>query len=1647
MEVIRVRERLPPGGKVGLYALGPEEIRFDDVKLRALTQVPLRNAGEVAYQALFQDGTFIRPPAWFRAGTPEDAVELAPGRAGHDQILVVGRPHHRHTAFSATFAPAGETWSVGLICGFRSPDRPYYRFVMERDHGREAFRLERVRRGGIQTVDGWDRPVPPESGPARPRLMVDGTVPGRLNLLCDEVLVLMLPLDAPLEGASGLLVGPRTGTTVRDLQYAFERERFFEQEQKNQVFREDNFMRHWASPEGQWITGPEGTLWHKGDFFSDYSVRLPCIAGSELHAGAADGAAEGAMIVSVGKESIVLSVREPGAAEPVRYEHALRPPEGATAESLSYEFHHEGYWCWVSVDGAILARHRLTVPCPGTRCFVKGMGLAQTARSRVTRANVIDDFFNESPYRWTVNGGTWQIINRFQCTPSWSHMAGESADGMAALWYKMAFAGDLTLEFYAGTRHGWYDRCGDLNCTVMADTTSPGRGYTVTCTEYDYNLSQNWNTLYRNGEVMARSDKYTVPRRRAGSVRKYMDPLIAEGRPVHGAWYYIKLRKIGRRVEYYFDNEPVFATEDENVLNEGLVGIWTFIHSMTVAQVKITFQKAWPRPFPVWRLPRNQPPPAPAPAGESAPGPEATSAQTSTSAPAAPPVWPLTVGGFPVESLHAGLWSTTDTVGHALLEPLRISPAALRLENRLGSGNMLMKPTLPPVPLHRLAGWRFQVRRTPGACFNLYYTIGTAGADGTFTPLQACFHRITGCDFSDGAYRCTGQSAVPPTDRVDRPGGPWHTVTAWIPSAVRSPEDEGRGLAVRLDGFGNLQPSPVLCGLRGNVPGDGYVVRDLTPVFFGVPEPALGAEAGSLRVTVLDAPRGRLLGEASGDGLQPGLAELLKQVSKDGLNTVWLRVADGNGNVLSHSLAWVQLPAVPSVSLAWDPDCLDTLRLDLREGFPDPRLTAATVTLGETALPVEPVGNEEARRIRLPRGPARPTGEFAVTLALAGQTSAYRFGPAAQPRNPPPVLLAVEGLKSFCSTFEGPEPAPLAFSNDGRMAILHDDPVQGRFLQVRNRDLEQRLATPFNLGFSIAEFPLLQMRYRAFDMTHASIAFANYHYIRLNDDLPGAVPVRLAQDLVFDEAWHTWTGVVADGFNQKPFAVNRFTPQSMTLGSAGSPDQTGRYSRWHLDDVVFGPAVSRPEQLAFVPRYEDSDGVGTVLAAISAGGTAYADFDAERRGALVWQPCEPGKPLALSFEGLADGPHHLLLRAVDTRGAESAVTDIPFLLDTRPLEVAASFGALADPASNGVALNVVFENHGGAPWAIEKASFFVAGDALPKVPAWTSLFDHSPERDVLTLNYPLICRTYLNKASDGETIEFAIDGIADGAGNASPRLAVPIKVDHAADKTGPAWYYLQFESSVHWWWNWDGYRNASQAFSAGQYNQAGVVHNAGESPYLQHLTYYATGDLSRAVTWNPNVHPWLSFRMRLPAFRPNRPPQLHMILATTDGRVYSISLTAPGTADTELNRTRQIQWDPGKWNRLAFNVRDLMKAAGLTDEVLGKTVIASVTVQRRGTHHQEPLFLDDFFIHGPAAEPSKPDPLQWYAYDASGVASLQVECVADDDQVQWTEELPLTGADLNTLRGKLPGPHAWLRCSARDKAGNLSVPFWLPLAR
>ncbi|NOY80834.1 MAG: hypothetical protein GXP31_07490, partial [Kiritimatiellaeota bacterium] len=609
IRVAGVSETLPPGGRIGLYADTAKEARFDDVKLDAVGELHLRNVEHIRFYTLLHKGGFFRDRSFWHAATPPDQLDLRPPRSRRDQELIFGRPTHGGVVFRAEFAPTQAPFTVGLVSGFTHESRPYYRFRYSRTALAEGFALERVLlHKPIRTLYAWDQPLPAGKDPDQPvTLMADASTPGELRLYRNGQLVLIQDVAETakkLPGAAGLFVGRNSAVVVRDLDYRFKRLHDYKEKiEKNEIFKTDPFMRNWSSPEGQWIAGAGGHMWHKSDFFGRFDIRLPSVKGAELEVGIPDDAETGMIAVKVGNGKITLAVGRDPKAPQFTKTVPIQPPAGKPQETVPFRLYYESYWTWLKLGDKVVARTRLPKPLHGTRVWVSGFKTEHLAQSRVNRYMVKDDLFSEAPHDWLAQGGTWQIINRFQCTPSWSHMIGESGDGLAAFWHKYLYGGDFTLEFYAGIRHGWYQRPGDLNCTVMAAETVPGSGYTVTATEYDPNLSENWSSFYRNGKRLLRSEKYLVPRRRKGYERKYLNPLLAKGRPIHGAWYYIKLRRIGRKLEYYFDNQLVFTWVDKEPIPEGLVGIWTFKQAMTVARIKISARTIRPRPFAFRLLP------------------------------------------------------------------------------------------------------------------------------------------------------------------------------------------------------------------------------------------------------------------------------------------------------------------------------------------------------------------------------------------------------------------------------------------------------------------------------------------------------------------------------------------------------------------------------------------------------------------------------------------------------------------------------------------------------------------------------------------------------------------------------------------------------------------------------------------------------------------------------------------------------------------------------------------------------------------------------------------------------------------------------------------------------------------------------------
>ena len=1646
-QLIDVPVELPCGGRFGLFVDGPNPARFDDVVVRPNHDLDLSDLEDVRRYAVTEHGRLLPPRRQATSsGSPAGSVlRVAPDSS--ERWLCIGSPSHAPHVFEATFTPSGTSPAFGLVSGYTSATGTHYRLVCRLSAANEVFTLEKVAPGTNRVVERITMPRTAEAALDRPvRLTSDPTDGHALRLYRDGELVLVHHAPALSAGASGVYLGANTGARVDALDYRFPGDHPFRNRyEKNPLFNKDPYMLHWSSPEGQWIWFKDGTTWFKGDLFGRFSMLLPHVTNSVVHLGVGEGRTNGTLVVSADPTNVVLCT----AVDTTNRSVFGRVPVSSLATNAKgqavYDIHRDGRWIWLSSNGRLLFKHHLARPLGGTRVRVDGFSRANLALTRIEQYNVKDYLFTQSPYEWLINGGRWEVVNRFQCDPRWSHMNGESADGVAALWGKYRVRGDFCAEMYAAIRHGttWYSRTGDLNMTVMGDATSPSRGYTVTCTGWDFDQSQLFTRLYRNGTVIAVSDKYLVPRQRAGSVRKGYVPLVSKAlsyRDVHRAWYYIKFRRIGKTLEYYFDNELVFSVEDDEPLDEGSFGIWTFMNSMVIARAKLAAEHIEPKSVVFKPI-----------------SPAAALAWPPTPAPPLVMARDILNAGRPLDMTLPEHWELEDSVGHARMIPgvTAEGVSTFAMKNTLGSGPMFARCTLPPVPYYELAGWTFFVKQTPGAQFNVHYSVGTK-KNGTYTPRHHYFHRISGTDFTKGDYVMAGETLVAGTPMITNS---WHTCVPWTPVDVwlppmRRPSSTETGVTwlARFEGFGNLQPSYVLQGLHGNAPGEAYAVKGLTAVHYTKPTLSLTTNASApVSLTVLDCATGTRLATCR------SVEELQTWVdghSATGLVRTQI-LHERKSDMAAANLSWISLPAQPDVTCAWSDTRPDSIEVRLNSDFPDPRFRSARIASAGGHRLRSRADGPGCLWAPLPRRAdlvvTNKSIRVPVVATLAGQTVNYSLVAGDHTNRCGPVLVKLEGLTPFLENYEAGGWGRISEPSYARMRIQHHDPLQGRYLEVFNPGTASKLKATFTTEFYHSKYPVAQFRYRAGTMDFISMYLAYYSYVNLGEAYSRAKTVRYGEPLERDGQWHTWCGITADAMPGGSLSRYRYYMKYVTLGSISTTDQTGRHSELALDDFVFGPAVSTAEQLTFTPIYFDFIAGARVSMVVSGGPTPYHELGSKERLALRWRDIPNETPATPSLEGLEDGVHHILLRATSADNIASPVADVPFLLDRKTNAVTHAFAAATEVLRNGTVLNIDFANDGGSPLELIGLKLAFDGQAVG-ASSFESDVEHTPERDRLALNWPYLLRSHLNAMTNGQSGNLVLSGIRDGAGNAVADHAIPIKMDYAADKTPPTLVSPCYPSNVMWCAEWESAmyarkrRAQERAWGATTSHSVTLVRTLNEEPYLSTRTLYTSSSMWQTFAephWDTTKFPDLAFRIRRPDMATNDTSLIYLQLLFADKQAVSVALAGQDSTKKIPPLPQPIAWQPNVWHTVALNIPELLMQLG-KNETVKSTRITRVLFGMRNSRSKLHLNLQNVF----AFAPWRPeDTVSISTYDASGVAGIDwgyaPATTGEVPDGQWQ-----TIADTELTPAKLPPPpagSAWIAVRARDKAGNVSFATRIPL--
>ncbi|MFT5131258.1 MAG: hypothetical protein ACI8W8_004894, partial [Rhodothermales bacterium] len=1159
---------------------------------------------------------------------------------------------------------------------------------------------------------------------------------GHLRCYRDDELVFRHPLKTPLVGAAGIYSGRGHQTLVRKVDYRIEAPPpLRDQREKNTVFQADPFMRHWSSPEGNWYTDSEKRTWHKSDFFGRFRLHMPWAEDSEVHIGLRDGKATGPYFLRCGAEKLTL------------FDASENPIASIDkSDGDHWDLHADGFYLTLGI-GDRQHIQRIPAPLAGTRIRIEGFTNKTLADSWVDRYLVKDYLFTEAPHEWVINGGKWQVINRFQCDPRFSHLNGENKRDRAAMWTKYDFSGDFCIELYAGIRHGdWYNRCGDINMTMMNRQHTPSRGYTVTCTEWDPEHSQEWSTFFREGAALARSDAYMVPRIRAGNKRKVTDPLINSGRDVHGAWYYLKLRRIGKRITYYFDNEEIFSLVDDDPLQDGPFGLWTFLNSLVVARVKIAAEGITPRQISFRRL--NP---------DAVPRVIAESASVET---------PLYTDSFTSVNAGAYSWTADDPVSQPVLSWREYPghPPAFTMRNRLGGGAFFAKSAMAFLRTSQLAGFRFDLRRDDEARFNFHYRVHGKGK-----LIEKAFMQLCGSDYDRGTYRMHGEAAIPARREYTQ-------IDAWIPGESLS-HKEG---FIEVDGFGNRQPGAALAGLGGNGIGSSYSVRGFTPILMAAPtlSPEVFGVAQLRSLILLDGESGALRYRAANINLAN---RWLREHAEPGLNDLVCRAVGKDESVITRRAVWLELPKRPELRLFWS-EAPGNLRL--RTPHPDPRVAKMTFSIAGVAVSAKQL-DERSWEIVLPRH----VGMHETPVLQAGfeaEIVSHKLPWQDDRPQDVPVLIELDGL-----------PMLENFERDSKLFALRPSGAKGRAVvgdgsrvfELYNSVYKQRLRGHFLAPTSLARFPLFAFRYRAEAMARISMWPRSGGYARMSEDF--GEPIR-GGGLETDNAWHSWHGWISDGLAEEPFAPKTFEPAYIYFGSRHELDQTGRHTRLWMDDLVLGPAVSDARGLTITPSYFDLDGIYAVYWALQQEG--------EEEAAASWTRSANGAPIEPDLSALPEGIASLLLRASDHHNRLSETTRIPLLVDRKAPKVTHELVGRESPDGNGSELRIRFSSDESSPLDMEALELRIGEQVLERDEALRDRVQvvHRRDEDELVIDWPYLFREQLNALGNGKSVTLGVAKIADGAGNQQQDQLIRITIDHAADKIGPTWLPMDMGAAVRW---------------------------------------------------------------------------------------------------------------------------------------------------------------------------------------------------------------------------------------------------------
>lgn len=1245
------------------------------------------------------------------------------------------------------------------------------------------------------------------------------------------------------------------------------------------------------------------------------------------------------------------------------------------------------------------------------RVFFSGAALGVPMGEVDLRSDHVYDYtFSAAPTDWIARSGEWNATNRWTCSPQWSWYGGYSLEGVAALWNKREFVGDITVELYCAfkmrlNRNPTYLHPNDVNITICGDGANLDSGYAFIIGGED----NRWTRIMRGTRVLAETRD-----------PKALWPIYENGQPStyewHRKWWALRVRKSGSTLQIYFDENLVLEATDPQPLPGGRVALWVLRNDLITPRVKIYYEKE--------KLPRSPLPPSPSP----------LLAQTKINEPGIV----LTSATHPSiqNDFENGLGRVVsrDEDQGAICSLVPDDPSGkghcLQIANRAAGGHFGVNFVSEEFKASQFPILAFDYRITPEAKVNFYLTTHNG---------QRYEIIFNGC--KEPAPGCIRLGAIEPVIA----DGQWHHA-----------EFDLLGALQRLLGP-NLSTSRVSDLWAGNLNNEGYLLAGfggnrtgttwhLDNFYLGKPQgrklelaiaPQQGQEAMGYAVAVDDKPDGT-----------PALEVNCKEgkysweTEKEGRYYAHVRPLWKNGQwgpVVHYAWAVDHTPPAvklqnppPEVSLSDQP-----IVLKIQDpGGSGPDLQTLRLALGQTELSLASRAvdyDPSTQELRIdPRG-AGLSLEDGGRVALAVQALSDRAGNAlpaplqwtlslqhSSDRTPParPVVQIGEGY--ICDDdFERDMGQWAPFGAGGAMLTRDDSTANsGKYsLKLYNPVTSGRfgvyiLQKPFDAG----KHRIVSFAYKCDDRLRADFAVyvnGDWKQIRFMDNdgelgVIGAVP-----NVQPDNRWHTTSFNLYEMLRRDDPQAPTFIVRQFVIADWGwAGNRAG--ATYHIDDFQIIPIVSGAQPLRLAWQAADVSGIA---------GAAYTVGPWDAAPPETINAVSPETPLAL--DGLTEG--WLQVRVRDRAGNWSEVARRRLLVDSEPptaqalAPVAGQRAAVSEAEIQLTDKGLAGINPSSIRLKVNDTEYVMDGAALRFNPVTGRLIWNCEEVRPQPVVFP-----------DQSEVRVQLLAAADYAGNPVSQLpAWSWIMDYALDKTPPI--VREIHSTTHPTWLTQNFEDDSvpwQTHEGANGAKVEIVHEgvASGKGAIRLTNQRQGGHMGAVITREPydaEKYPIIAFDYRIP-------PETKLALTVMiRGRAFAITLNDAPT--DVLGRFPNIVAD-GKWRHTSVDLLPLLRRQFSE----GPLVVELLLIGDRNTMDNAPGAWAEFdnFIIGQIGKYAPV--LRWRATDTTGIKNFSF--VLDQNAATVPDETP-EGAEVAKSFEDCPAGIYFFHIRAQDGAGNWGPPL------